>query len=186
MPDCLETARIETVGAAALGPGERWFVVQSQPHKELYAAGHLANQQFRNYVPRLWKTVRHARRKRTVLAPLFPRYLFIILDLEHDAWRSVLGTFGVTSLIMDSGRPKPVPDGVVEAIAATTGQDGSVGFADGIEIGSQVQVLSGPLAEQIGRVARLDDKGRAAILLELMGAERLVTAPVSALLPVGG
>ncbi len=186
MPDGAKSMPIGIVEAGALGLTERWYVVQSRPHQEFYAAGHLAEQRFRSYVPRLAKTVRHARRTKTVLAPLFPRYLFVTLDLERDAWRSVLGTLGVTSLIMDNGRPKPVQPGVVEAIAAATAPDGSVSFAHGIEIGAQVRLLSGPLAEQVGRVARLDDKGRVAVLLELMGAERLVTAPASAVLPVGG
>ena len=173
-------------GAPHLAPGERWFVVQSQPKKELYAAQHLANQDFRPFVPRLRKTVRHARRTRTALAALFPRYLFLALDLERHQWRSVLGTFGVSTMIMAGERPRPVPEGVVESLADVADASGAVDFADRLQAGRDVRFLDGAFAEQIGRVTRLDDKGRVAVLLEIMGDERVVTARASSLLPVGG
>lgn len=173
-------------GVPVLAPGERWFVVQSQPKKELYAAAQLANQDFRPFVPRLRKTVRHARRTRSVLAALFPRYLFVALDLERDRWRSVLGTFGVSTMIMAGERPRPVPDGVVEGLAEVADGAGAVDFANRLEPGQEVRFLEGPFAEQIGRITRLDDQGRVAVLLEIMGGERVVAAPARSLLPVAG
>jgi len=173
-------------GSPVLGPGERWFVVQSQPKKELYAAAQLANQDFRPFVPRLRRTVRHARKTRTVLAALFPRYLFVALDLERDRWRSVLGTFGVTTMIMAGERPRPVPAGVVESLADVADASGAVDFASSLTPGQEVRFLDGPFAEQIGRITRLDERGRVAVLLEIMGGERAVTAHASSLLPVGG
>ena len=51
--------------------------------------------------------------------PIFPRYLFVVLDLDRDRWRSVNGTFGVARLVMMAGdRPQPAPHGVVEALVA--------------------------------------------------------------------
>jgi transcriptional antiterminator RfaH len=173
-------------GAPVLGPGERWFVVQSRPAKELYAATQLANQEFRPFVPRLRRTVRHARKTRTVLAALFPRYLFVALDLERDRWRSILGTFGVTTMIMAGERPRPVPAGVVEALTDVADASGAVGFADRLRPGQDVRFLDGAFAEQIGRITRLDERGRVAVLLEIMGGERVVTARASSLLPVAG
>lgn len=40
------------------------------------------------------------------LAPFFPRYAFVKLDLWRDRWRSVLGTFGVTTLIIEKDVPE--------------------------------------------------------------------------------
>ena len=102
----------------------RWYVVQSQPHKELYSATQLRNQGFRPFVQRIRKTVRHARQMTSVLAPLFPRYLFVSLDLSRDRWRSGRGTFGVSSLVMEGDRPAAVPEGVVEHLIFTYNQIG--------------------------------------------------------------
>lgn len=169
----------------ALLPGERWYVVQSRPQQELHAARQLANQRFHAFVPRVKRTVRHARRRRTVLTALFPRYLFTALDLERDRWRSVLGTYGVTTMIMDGERPRPVPPGVVESLADVVASDGTVDFADRLEVGDDVRFLDGPFAEQIGRIVRLDDHGRVAVLLELMGGSRTVRSHTANLLPTG-
>src|SRR5579862_8183633 len=81
-----------------LDHGERWYAVHAQPFSELRAQGNLENQGFRTFVPKRHKTVRHARKLRTVESPFFPRYLFIVLDIERDRWRSVNGTFGVSRL----------------------------------------------------------------------------------------
>ena len=105
-----------TIGA------ERWYVAHTLPRRELGAKKQLEFQGYRTFLPLHFKTVRHARQFRTVKAPFFPRYLFVSLDLSRDQWRSVNGTFGVASLIMEGERPKPVPRGVVEALEGFAGR----------------------------------------------------------------
>jgi Transcription termination factor nusG len=95
--------------ALALEGNERWFLVHTQPKSERKAELHLGAQGFRTHVPQIQKTIRHARQLRTVQAPLFPRYLFLILDLGRDRWRSVYSTIGVSSLFTCEDRPVPVP-----------------------------------------------------------------------------
>jgi transcription antitermination factor NusG len=94
----------------------RWFLAHTLPKSECRAELHLGAQGFRTYFPQFQKTVRHARQLRTVRAPLFPRYLFVSLDLDRDRWLSVRSTVGVSSLFSCLGRPVPVPVGIVEAL----------------------------------------------------------------------
>ncbi len=155
----------------ALSEGERWFVVHSMPHRESGAKGHLENQDYRTFLPRRLKTRLHARKLETVLAPFFPRYLFVALDLCRDHWRSVNGTFGVSRLIMEGERPQPVPRGVVEALVAASDARDVLRFDVGghLNVGERVQVLAGPFADQFGVLERLGDHGRVRLLLEIMG-----------------
>ena len=164
--------------------GRRWFVVQCQPRKEVYAQTNLKRQDFHSFLPRFRKTVRHARKTRETLAPLFPRYLFVSLDLGRDRWRSVLGTYGVTRLVTDGFWPAPVPQGLVEDLVAATEQFGAIEFSDALTPGEKVRFLNGPFAETIGRLVRLDDAGRAQVLLELLGSEREVSVSAATLAPV--
>ncbi len=154
-----------------LSEGERWFVVHSMPHRESGAKGHLENQGYRTFLPRRLKTRLHARKLETVLAPFFPRYLFIALDLNRDRWRSVNGTFGVSRLIMEGERPKPVARGVVEALVAASDARDVLRFdGDGrLRIGERVRILAGPFADKFGVLERLGDQGRVRLLLEIMG-----------------
>ena len=63
--------------------GERWYVVHTQPHAEKRAICHLERQGFFIFCPRMHKTVRHARKTTRVLAPMFPNYLFVRLDVSR-------------------------------------------------------------------------------------------------------
>src|SRR5262249_11396108 len=113
----------------------------------------------------------------------FPRYLFIVLDLERDRWLSVRSTVGVSRLFTtQDGRPVPVPVGIVESLIERS--DGIVTRMDaGLVKGQQVRILCGPFADLIGTLERLDAAGRVQVLLQLMGTTVPVSLHRSALLP---
>ena len=156
---------------APLATGERWYVVQTLPNRELNARVQLEAQGFRTFLPRYAKSVRHARKLMTVSAPFFLRYLFVALDLGRDRWRSVNGTFGVARLVMGDQYPMPVPSGVVENLQASCGADGHLQLADRLAVGERVRLLGGPFADMVGKLARLDGGGRVQVLLQLLGGE---------------
>jgi transcription antitermination factor NusG len=166
-----------------LRPGERWFVARALPHQENRAQLNLHRLGFRSFVPRLRRTVRHARRLRDTLKPLFPCYIFVTIDLSKHRWRSINGTFGVASLIMGAEQPSPVPPGVVEALIASCENSRVVRLDDDLEIGQKVRILSGPFAETLCRLAHLDDRGRVRVLLEIMGMEVAAQLDRSAIAP---
>ena len=170
------------VRAQRLSENERWFLVHTLPNGERKAEFHLEAQGFRTCLPQIRKTIRHARQLKTVRAPLFARYLFVFLDLERDRWLSVRSTIGVSRLITQDGRPVPVPVGIVEALIEQA--DGELTRLDtGLVKGQNVRILSGPFADFVGPLARLDEAGRVQVLLELMGTAVPVTIHRSALAP---
>jgi transcription elongation factor/antiterminator RfaH len=171
------------VGSWALASNERWFLAHTLPKSEPRAELHLGAQGFRTYLPRIQKTVRHARQLKTVRAPLFPRYLFVILDLERDRWLSVRSTFGVSHLIVSGdGRPVPVPVGVVESLIERS-EANLMRLDSGLVKGQAVKILSGPFADFVGTLNRLDATGRVKVLLEMMGTAVSVSLHRSVLAP---
>ena len=163
---------------------ERWYVVQTQLHREAKAAQQLENQDYRVFLPRFLKSRRHARKFETVLAPLFPRYLFIILDLTRDRWRSVNGTFGVDRLLMRGGEPEPVPRGLVEQLIENADANGAVMPGSALKVGDKIRVSAGPFAELLGTLERLDDNNRVRVLLEIMGGKIPVLLPEAVVMPI--
>lgn len=178
------SATVEPCRTRTLAAGERWYCVMTQPRREAWAFENLARQGFRGWLPLMVRTVRHARRVTTVRTALFPRYGFLALDLARDRWRSVNGTFGVVGLLMEEDRPRPVPPGVVEHLQALADTEGAVRFGLEVEPGRRVRVLTGPFADRLATVTRLDEKGRVALLLEILGAERTVVMAREDLLPL--
>ncbi|MER8386466.1 transcription antiterminator NusG [Mesorhizobium sp. M1380] len=173
----VSSAEKTTSKATALSPeptaasATRWYAASVFPGKEHVAERHLRIQGFQPFVPRCEKTVRHARRLETRVAAYFPGYMFIALDVALQRWRSINGTFGVRSLVMQGDRPLPVPSGLVERFIALTGRHGLLDFSGGLAAGASVRILSGPFAEMIGRLDRLDPAGRARVLVAIMNGE---------------
>lgn len=167
-----------------LADDERWYVVITGPREERRAHQNLVRQNFRPFLPQISKTVRHARQMRTVIAPLFPRYMFVPLNLDRDRWLSIRGTYGVSTIFMAGGRPAPVPQGVVETLI-TCADDRQVTRLDlDLREGDSVRFVSGPFAELPGTLERLDDNGRVMVLLDIMGKATRVTVERSSLMPV--
>ena len=135
------------------------------------ARTHLENQGFVTFLPQRQKTVRHARKFTTVVAPFFPRYLFVVFDLMRDRWRSINGSMGVASLIMQGDLPQPVPVGVVETLQSLMDSRGQLNFEKSFRVGDRVRLTAGPLAEKIGICDRLDNSGRIRVLLDIMGGQ---------------
>jgi transcription elongation factor/antiterminator RfaH len=185
MPAVLQDSLAGRRTSLSLGDDERWYVVRTQPHRELQAARQLGNQAYRVFYPRFFKSRRHAPKFETVLAPLFPRYMFVILDLARDRWRSVNGTYGVDRLLMRNGEPEPVPRGLVEQLADAAEADGVVRFSATLKEGQTIRVTAGPFAELMGKLDRLGDSGRVRVLLEIMGGRVPVLLPETLVAPTG-
>lgn len=158
-------------GKFALREGERWYAVHTLPYAEKKAEAQLENQRFCAFLPKRQKTIRHARKLSTVVAPFFPRYLFVALDLHRQCWRSVNGTIGVSSLVMGGERPVAVPHGVVESMLAAADAGGLLRLGSNLKVGSLVRLAAGPFAEQLGILDRMDDSGRVRVLLNILGRQ---------------
>jgi len=159
----------------------RWYVVHTQAQSEDRADLNLRRQGFTTYLPRYLRARRHARRTEMVVRPLFPRYLFVAMDIARDRWRAVQSTFGVSNLVVVGSDPVPLPDGVVEEIRAREGVEGLVrlGLPPGVKPGSPVRLIDGVFAEYRGVLERLADDRRVTVLLNLLGREVRVFVPAA-------
>ncbi len=155
----------------------RWYVVRTLPRRETGAKAQLENQGYRVFMPNRLKTIRHARKFRTALSPLFPQYLFIELDLAVHRWRSVNGTLGVSGLVMSRELPQPVPPGIVEAMLVAADRRGLLRVDQSLKAGERVRLTAGAFAEQLGILINMDDSTRVRVLLEMMGGKIDVEIP---------
>ena len=156
-----------------------WFVAHTQPLKENVAKQHLLDQEFEVYLPIFKKIRRHARKVEEVSAPLFPRYLFVGMDLEISRWRSVNGTRGVSYLLMSDDRPAIVPNDIIENLKAQENADGIVPATSLVLFtkGDKVRILDGSFKDQIAVFETLDNKERVQLLLNFLGRETKISLP---------
>jgi transcriptional antiterminator RfaH len=149
----------------------RWYVVQTQPNAESKTVAHLGRQGFATYLPRYLKRRRHARRVDVVAAPLFPRYLFVEIDMAMQRWRSIYSTVGVSRLICAGDVPTPAPDHV---IAMLKDREDAAGFIQldrppQFRLGDKIRVVEGLFSDCLGLYDGMPDRDRVAVLLDLLG-----------------
>jgi transcriptional antiterminator RfaH len=159
-----------------------WFVVQTQPNSERKAVFHLQRQGFKVYLPQYLKRWRHARRTEMRPAPLFPRYLFVAMDLAQARWQAVRSTVGVSSLVCNGDRPAPVPDGIIQDLRAREDDAGllPLRMAAPFNKGAAIKIIEGSLAGAGGFFECFRDNDRVVLLLEMLGRPMQVTLPASA------
>ena len=168
-------------------PSKRWYVAHTKPGLERMAEGHLERQGFHVYLPLREKKRRIGRRTDIIKAPLFPRYLFVELDLSVDRWRSVNGTFGVAYLVGAGDRPSAAPIGVVDALRAREDANGVVPIHESSPYapGQAVTITQGPLAAQTGFFKCDNDNDPVTVLLGLLGREMELKLPGAAIRAFG-
>lgn len=166
---------------------KRWYAVHTRTGMERMAQGHLENQGYAVYLPLHLKERRHARRIDTVKRPLFPRYLFVELDLGTDSWHAINGTYGVHYLVTMGDRPASIPACVVDEIRARENEEGMVEVEEPcpFSAGEVVEITRGAFADQTGIFKCGDDRQRVTLMLSLLGRETEVRLPANAVRAYG-
>ena len=151
--------------------GVRWYVVQTQVNGEAKAAENLRRQGYGTYLPRYLKRRRHARKVDFTAKPLFPRYMFVAIDIATQRWRSVQSTVGVSRLVTNGDSPAAVPEGVVGALKAREDAKGFVRMdaRPAFAPGDKVRVLAGAFMDNAGLFNGMADHDRVSILLDMLG-----------------
>ena len=112
---------------------------------------------------------------------MFVSYAFVNFERGAERWKAAEETPGVWRFLTIEGRPAQLP---VQALAAICSKaleleqrwmarkdQKPVGF----EIGQRVMAKVGPYADMLTSIERFDDKGRAVVLIDMLGGRREVT-----------
>ena len=162
-----------------------WFAIRTQPCKEPIARLHYENQGYKAWFPRIRKTVRHARRIKKVLKPLFPGYIFLNLSPEERNWVSISSTIGAIGAVRFGDYYPPVPEWLIRELKRREEEDGYIAmpFDDsmGLKPGDRVAVTGDNGTELQGIFQALKDSDRAVILLEILKREVPATVPLASL-----
>jgi transcriptional antiterminator RfaH len=161
-------------------------VIRSKPRAEAVARLNLERQGYRVYFPRIERSVRIRGRWTDRIEPLFPRYLFLNLDVGAQSLGPVRSTVGVTQIVRFGADYAAVPEEIVSELMRR--EDPGTGlhrlqrpvFAPG----DAVRVLEGPFHGLEGVFECQDGGERVLILLELLGRGARVRLPLAQVAPM--
>ena len=111
---------------------KQWYVVHTRQGAEERIYYHLIHQGLASYLPRYLEQLSHAQKRKWITRPLFPSYVFVCLDLEHDRWQTLSSTVGIRGLVGEDGHPGAVPKGLIDEIRGRESDDGYVDLGAGI------------------------------------------------------
>ncbi|GJM17018.1 MAG: transcription termination factor NusG domain protein [Thermodesulfobacteriota bacterium] len=153
---------------------ESWFAVHTRARHEKKANSTLTEKNVETFLPTREIVSHWKDRKKKVLMPLFPGYLFVNID-PRDRY-TVLNTNGVVNILGNNGVPVPVPSYEIEATKRLI----EVGlkyepFPYSL-VGREVEVVRGPLEGIMGRILRT--KGAYSLILSVHLIRRSVSVEV--------
>jgi transcriptional antiterminator RfaH len=151
----------------------QWYVVRTKARKEDFALQQLERRGVDVFLPRILEYGRDQ------IAPLFPGYLFVHIDLGEQYYR-VVWTPGVRSFIAFGAVPTPVHDSAIRLIAASAGESGVIRPLAPFKRGDRVQIRSGPLAGLVAVIEQpCSQHGRVKVLLDFLRRGASVEVPVA-------
>jgi len=155
-----------------------WYLVYTKPRSEPVAAENLLRQDYRTYLPLFKKTCIKNAQAKTIIEPLFPRYVFIELSTETDNWSPIRSTIGVSKIVNFGFTPAKVPDSLITLLKENENSDGLYEFLEKKLVkGQSVEIMSGPMMGYSGIFNQYATKNRVSILLNLLGKETSVLLP---------
>ena len=152
-----------------------WYVIRTKPHQERQAEFHLSQLSVETFLPLLRQNKRIRRQEKTVVKPLFPRYLFARFDI-NDRYRAVNYARGVLKIVEFGLRPAEVSESVIEAIRERL-EDGYVTpKTERFQKGQIVQIKGGPLTGlEAVFIREMTDQHRVLLLLKTLGLHAKLT-----------
>jgi transcriptional antiterminator NusG len=112
---------------------------------------------------------------------MFPRYLFLLLDRESEAWRKAQYAKGVNRLLgAEAGKPSPLRPGTIEELRARCGEDGTMTVDRRVYVkpGDSIRITNGPFKSFEG-VCFKSAKDRVSVMLSLFGRPNPITLRLS-------
>jgi transcriptional antiterminator RfaH len=158
-----------------LSGDRQWFVVSTKVRREYFAQEQLMLRGVETYLPRIVEPSRV--RGKLSVAPLFPGYLFLNLDLEQQYF-NVVWTPGVRKFVAFGALPCPVDRQVIDFLRSRTGEEGILRLERVFHAGERVTIRSGPFEGLVGIIERpVCARGRVRVLMELLRRQTRVEVP---------
>lgn len=147
---------------------QAWVAVNTQPQRESIALENLRRQKFETYCPRILRRIRHARKARDVLCPMFPGYVFVGIESDQQHWRPIKSTIGVRSVVSCGDRLSLLSDAFIANLKAREIDGAIVRPESSYQVGQQVRIAGGPFDGLIGTIVEMDEKERLTVLMDLL------------------
>jgi transcriptional antiterminator RfaH len=161
-----------------------WYLVYCKPRQETVARENLARQGYEIYLPFMRDVRRRQGKRVAVIAPMFPRYLFIHLSSQTDNWGPIRSTLGVVSIVRFGREAARVPDSLLAALRSREDTQGiQILPIEEYKPGSRVRITHGSFAGYEGIFQAASGRDRVTVLLDILGRDARTTVDTASIEP---
>ena len=143
---------------------KKFYVIHTKPRQENKAVLNLERQGFKTWYPKFKKTIIIKNKERITEEPVFPGYLFVIIDLSKEDWSKIHSTFGVRHLLTINGKPQEIKKPNIILIK-------DIVRGATLSLNDKVKIISGKLINKNGKIIQLCSHDRVKILLESLSGK---------------
>jgi len=161
-----------------------WYLVYCKPRQESVARENLTRQGYETYLPFMRDVRRRQGKRVSLIAPMFPRYLFIHLNRETDNWAPVRSTLGVVSIVRFGRTAASVPDDLLSMLRSREDTQGiQILPVEEYKSGSRVRITQGGFAGYEGIFQAATGRDRVTVLLDVLGRKARATVDSASIEP---
>jgi transcription antitermination factor NusG len=146
--------------------GAGWLAIHTRHQHESLVARSLAYKGLEVFLPQYTTVRKWSDRTRELSAPLFPGYVFLRGEPEHQL--RILTTSGVLSVVGFAGVPAIIPDVEIEAVRQTLSRRVYIEPHPFLNCGDWVRIKDGPLEGIEGILVRKKTQFRLVLSVQLL------------------
>jgi transcription antitermination factor NusG len=134
-----------------------WYVIHTKSRHEYKVNTRLIQKNIKTFLPEIESWSKQKDRKKKILLPLFPGYVFAETDvLDNETKLTILKTAGVARILgkKENSEPVPVPDDKIDAIRKFVNSKTALFTLQFPKESEPARIIDGPFAGIEGVVVR--------------------------------
>ena len=123
----------------------KWYAVHTRSRFEQKVYDGIFGKSIEVFLPRIQVMSRRKDRRKKILVPLLPGYVFVRTDLNPEEYLNILKTVGVVRMVGFKGKPVPARNEEIASLMILDGTDRTVQNRAYMNKGDMVMIMEGPL-----------------------------------------
>lgn len=146
-----------------------WYAIHTRSHFEQKVYDGLRAKTIEAFLPRIQMMSRRKDRRKKILVPLLPGYVFVRTNLHPEEHLQILKTPGLVRMVGFKGQPAAANEEEIASLMILDGTDHTVQNRTYMKKGDRVMIMEGPLKGLVGFYLRHSNrKDNVVVSIELL------------------
>ena len=129
---------------------DNWYAIHTRSRFENKVYDGFCGKSIEAFLPKVQVMSRRKDRRKKILVPLLPGYVFVRFDMDPETYWDIIKTVGVVRMIGFEGKPAPANDDEINSLMILDGTDRTVQNRTYMKKGDMVMIMEGPLKGVVG------------------------------------